>query len=489
MAIDTTTPRSRRAVIAGALGGVLASLGLFAKAPEVRAGTDGDLVVDDTSVGVATTELLAVDSDPALKVTGGATGIEAVGDRALLALSDAGVGVLGASATAAADIPPAINPSTGVYGISATGVGVYGASDTGHGIYAANNSATKAAIFAEGDPGTAIHGHAGPTPLSTSPASTAIFASAAGQRHGIQSWVEQGIALQALSTQSIAIIASGHVDGIAGASSGGRTGVVGWSADQDPPAVAPAGPAKTGVYGEATQDATARGVFGKTTLGQGVRGEANQGIGVAGEAAGGTGVEGRGGRGVVGVTGLAAIPTPPTTAGVQGFGGIGVYGSSSAATGVFGKSGSGSPSVLAVTGVYGYATQDANAQGVAGESTLGVGTLGKATSGHGVRGEATSGIGVKAIATTGAALDVSGRAVFSRSGRVSVPANAKYVDVTVPGGLPSGSSVLATLQYKRGSVHVLAARPNYPSLGKCRIYLSAIASTTASTPLAWFVLG
>ena len=181
MAIDTTTPRSRRAVIAGALGGVLASLGLFAKPPEVRAGTDGDLVVDDTNVGVATTELRAVDSDPALKVTGGATGIEAVGDRALLGLSDAGVGVLGASATAAADIPPAINPSTGVYGISPTGVGVYGASDTGHGIYAANNSATKAAIFAEGDPGTAIHGHAGPAPVSTSPASTAIFASAAGR--------------------------------------------------------------------------------------------------------------------------------------------------------------------------------------------------------------------------------------------------------------------------------------------------------------------
>ena len=49
MAIDTTTPRSRRAVIAGAVGGVLASFGLLAKAPDVRAGTDGDLVLEATN--------------------------------------------------------------------------------------------------------------------------------------------------------------------------------------------------------------------------------------------------------------------------------------------------------------------------------------------------------------------------------------------------------------------------------------------------------
>lgn len=489
MAIDTTTPRTRRAVIGGAVGGVLASLGLLARAPEVRAGTDGDLIVDDTSVGAATTELLAVDSDPALKVTGGATGIEAIGGRAVLGLSQAGVGVLGASATDAADIPPAINASTGVYGLSLAGVGVYGASDTGHGIYAANNSASKAAIVAEGDPGTAIHGHAGPGPVPASLPSTAILASAAGPRHGIQSYVESGIAFQALSTGSIAILASGNADGIAGASSGNRTGIVGWSTSHVPPAVAPAGPAKTGVYGEATQDAAARGVFGKTALGQGVRGEADQGIGVAGASLGGAGVEGRGETGVVGIDGAAAVPAMPTSAGVQGFGGIGVFGSSNQATGVFGKSGAGNPPVWAKTGVYGYAAQDALAQGVVGESTAGVGSLGKATSGQGVRGEATSGVGVKAVATTGAALNVSGRAVFSRSGRVFLPANATYVDVTVPGGLSGSPNVLATLQIKRGAVHVLAARPNYPSAGKVRIYVSAVASTASSTPIAWFVLG
>jgi hypothetical protein len=38
-------------------------------------------------------------------------------------------------------------------------------------------------------------------------------------------------------------------------------------------------------------------------------------------------------------------------------------------------------------------------------------------------------------------------------------------------------------------VHVLAARPNYPTSGKVRIYLSDVASTTVATPIAWFVLG
>jgi hypothetical protein len=465
MAIDTTTPRTRRAVIAGAVGGVLASLGLLARAPEVRAGTDGDVVLDATNAASGTTEIHGNGADAVLQVA-----------------NQTGVAVLGGSG--GVSFPDAIDPSTGVYGISEVGVGVYGASDSGHGIYAANNSASKAAIVAEGDPGTAIHGHAGPGPVPASLPSTAILASAVGPRHGIQSYVEQGIALQALSTGSVAILASGDADGIAAASSGSRTGVVGWSTDQVPPAVPAAGPAKTGVYGEATQDAGSRGVFGKASQGQGVRGEAPFGIGVAGEGQS-AGVFGHGQIGVVGngFTNLAA-PAPPPGTGVQGFGGAGVHGSTLQGTGVFGRSGQvdvpfGNTTVRAITGVYGFCAHDASATGVAGETTVGVGTL----------GIATSGVGVKAIATTGAALNVSGRAVFSRSGRVFLPANATYVDVTVPGGLSGSPNVLATLQIKRGGVHVLAARPNYPSAGKVRIYVSAVASTASSTPIAWFVLG
>lgn len=52
------------------------------------------------------------------------------------------------------------------------------------------------------------------------------------------------------------------------------------------------------------------------------------------------------------------------------------------------------------------------------------------------------------------------------------------LDVTVPGGLDTNANVLATLQTKRAKVHVLAARPNYPTTGKMRIDVSDVASTT-----------
>ena len=366
MSIETAAPRTRRAILAGAFGALLGTVGLSARPEPVRAGTDGDVVLDATNTAAGTTVINGNGSNPVVRVAN-------ADEDAVQGISANGVGILGGSGDTS--FPGPLEASTGVFGISVDGHGVYGASDSNAAIYAANNASTVAAIVAEGDPGTAIHGHGGPGPVPSSPAGTAIFASAVDDRNGISSWVEHGIALQALSTESIAILASGDADGIAGASSGNRTGVVGWSTDQDPAAVPPAGPAKTGVYGEATQDANARGVFGKSTTGQGIR------------------------------------------------------------------------------------------------------------------GEATSGVAVKAVATTGAALDVDGRALFSRSGRASLAANAKYVDVTVPGGLDGNANVLATLQIKRAKVAVIAARPNYPSSGKVRIYVSDVASTTASTPIAWFVLG
>jgi hypothetical protein len=492
MSIDTAAPRTRRAIIAGAFGALLGTIGVTTRPEPVRAGTDGDVVLDATNTAAGTTVLNGNGSNPVLRVAN-------ADEDAIQGVSENGVGILGGSGDTS--FPGPIEPSTGVFGISVDGHGVYAASDSNAGLYAANNATDVAAIVAEGDPGTAIHGHGGPGPVPSSPAATAIFASAVDDGNGISSWVENGIALQALSTESIAILASGEADGIAGASSGNRTGVVGWSTDKavGVPAVPAAGPAMTGVYGEATQDEEARGVFGKTTIGQGVRGEASQGVGVAGEAPGGTGVEGRGSIGVVGVTGNSTVPSAPVSPGVQGFGTIGVYGSSNASVGVFGKSGTGSPGTPDKTGVYGYAAQDASARGVLGQSmegngvrgaaTTGQGVHGEATSGQGIHGEATTGVGVKAVASSGVALDVDGPAVFSRSGRASVPAGAQRVDVTVPGGLDSNANVLATLQIRRGKVHVVAARPNYPSSGKVRIYLSDVASTTAATPLAWFVLG
>jgi hypothetical protein len=496
MAIDTTTPRSRRAVIAGALGGALASLGLFVKAPEVRAGTDGDVVLDATNTAAATTVINGDQSNPVFRVAN-------ADEDAVQGISANGVGLLGGSGDTS--FPSPIEASTGVFGISVDGHGVYAASDTNTALYAATNATDVPAIVGESDSGdgpigvfghgrigvqgngflasaapavvdgSGVHGHGGVGVYGSTVQGTGVFgrsgavdvpfgnttvraitgvygfsghdANATGVAgettvgvgtHGIatsgvgvRGQTTSGVAVKADTTSGTAVLAastSGNgirgragLDGVIGESPGGRSGVVGYSGTGS----APAGPAKSGVYGEATQDSAARGVFGLSLAGQGVRGEATTGQGVQGIATTGQAVRG------------------DTTGG---------------------------------TAVHGQATSGRAVRGVA-------------TTGEGVRGEASTGIGVKAVATTGAALDVSGRAVFSRSGRVSVPANAAYVDVTVPGGLSSSANVLATLQYKRGSVHVLAARPNYPSSGKVRIYLSDVASTTATTPLAWFVLG
>jgi hypothetical protein len=121
-------------------------------------------------------------------------------------------------------------------------------------------------------------------------------------------------------------------------------------------------------------------------------------------------------------------------------------------------------------------------------SDQGVGVWGQGQNGGtGVHGE-SEGIAVRAHSIGGYALVVSGRARFKRCGRVSVAKNKKYADATVIGGLQSTSIVNATIQANRPGVAVAGVRLNYPALGKIRIYLTKVASTTKSTPVAWFVV-
>jgi len=77
--------------------------------------------------------------------------------------------------------------------------------------------------------------------------------------------------------------------GVWGRSTGGGTGVLGWSqllGTEFGIAI----PVKTGVYGRAIQDSTSVGVLGETNAGHGVRGTATGGSGVRGIATTGTGV-------------------------------------------------------------------------------------------------------------------------------------------------------------------------------------------------------
>jgi hypothetical protein len=77
--------------------------------------------------------------------------------------------------------------------------------------------------------------------------------------------------------------------------------------------------------------------------------------------------------------------------------------------------------------------------------------------------------------------------MFSRSGRATVLKGKSYADIAVTGGLTTRSMVHATLQTYRSGVSIAAVRINYPSAGKARIYLTKVASTTASTYVAWIV--
>jgi len=117
-----------------------------------------------------------------------------------------------------------------------------------------------------------------------------------------------------------------------------------------------------------------------------------------------------------------------------------------------------------------------------------MGVSGRTTIGRGLQGQATSGIGVRAISATGYAVYASGKVKLDRSGVGSVPANQTYVDVTVPGGVVATALGFANLQVKRTGVYIAAVRPAYPSAAQMRIYLNKVASTTASTPVAWMVL-
>ena len=440
MSIDTTTPRTRRAVILGVLGGAIATVAAHVKAPAARAGVDGDLVLETTNSTDVMTELVS-SAGPGLRVVGGGIGLQAWGDIAVDAFGDIAVNAISDGTAAPAAIGWSRGNAVGQLGWSTNGnqstptvpakTGVFGL---------AEQDANARGVFGRTTVGQGVRGQA--------TSGDAVWGEATAGR-GVVARSSSNTAVDAQSTSGIGVLGIAVGDELLPAE-GQRAGVYG-SAGASP-----------GVHGRA---GTGPGVLGESASDAGVRGVGNV-VGLDGETTDGIGVRGTSDTG----PGVYASNDSASVGSVVADGGPG--------TGVHGHGGGGTvPTSPPTTGVYG------SAAGVA------TGVFGDGTTGVGVRGEATTGVGVKAVATTGKALEVAGRAVFSRSGRVSVPANAKYVDVSVPGGLPTGSSVLATLQYKRGQVHVLAARPNYPSAGKCRIYLSDVASTTASTPLAWFVLG
>jgi len=202
-------------------------------------------------------------------------------------------------------------------------------------------------------------------------------------------------------------------------------------------------------------------------MGVGVRGKSTNSSGVSGTSDYGTGVHATS-------TGENAV-----YAGCSG-GGDAIYAESYGGYGVFVTANAPNKAVVFAQAMGG----SAGVHGHAGDSQP------AAQANTGVQGTTQgSGTGGYFSSPTGNAIRVQGKASFSRAARTSIPKNRSYVDVTVSGGLASSAFVVATLQAARTGVWVSCVRINCPTAGKARIQLNKVASTTATTPVGWIVIG
>ena len=179
----------------------------------------------------------------------------------------------------------------------------------------------------------------------------------------------------------------------------------------------------------------------------------------------------------------------------------GVRGFSNAGTGVYGQNGVTSSDQSAV---YGDDQSTSGGYGVQGHTNTGVGVFGEVvgTSGFGVYGlddssgggvgvigDSAHGVGVSAQTTSGTALQVAGKATFTRSGVTTVAtAGTSVTTAAVSGGLTSASHVLATLQSDSGTA-TLAIHAAVPDTADGKITIHFTGSAPVGTKVAWFVFG
>jgi len=199
------------------------------------------------------------------------------------------------------------------------------------------------------------------------------------------------------------------------------------------------------------------------------------GFGVKGSSVDGTGVRG------------ASSDDVPVAA-------FNVAGNRSGVIGVAGDPGTpGNADAIALntgeTGVYGFAAISPNSVGVWGDSdSSGTGVVGSGGYGvfgagyYGVYGIGQVGVQASAGSTSQIALNVTGKAKFSRSGRTYV-ATGTYVRRINMTGVTTASYVIATLQTRRIGVYVHAV---VPAAGYFLIYLNK--AVTANTWVGYLVI-
>jgi len=262
--LDHSAHRSRRAVLAAGIGGVAATVAAAIGRPEVAlAGSDGDVGLGVTNITALTTTIENLTTGgTVLYVASSHDGIglysTSLSGRAVAGESTDGYGVYGQSSS-----------TDGVHGKSWSAAGVYGISNSGYGVYGTSTSQVGVYGDSANHPGVVGHSDNSIGVSGSSPNGTGVYGSS-----GI------GVGVSAYSNATNRAAGQGW-------SAGASTGLLGYSGD-----TVPAAPANTGVFGDAEQDTTAKGVWGKSTVGRGVYGEATTGQGVRGYATTGVAVYG-----------------------------------------------------------------------------------------------------------------------------------------------------------------------------------------------------
>jgi hypothetical protein len=257
MAIDTRVPRSRRALLVGGIGGFAALAASAVGRPlPARAGSDGDVVLGELNTSSKSTQLQNLAS----------------GAPPLWCWCPAGDGIAGHSGA---------KSKSGVYGTSshAAGFGVFG-----------RNTANSTTGFLGGPAygvdgyhpqGTAVHGASPNGTGVVGEGAFGVYGKAAGAGAGVMGSSTAGTGVVGESDSEIGVLGASRgvaQPAILARSAADGTGLLGFSGGFMSPW--PVAAAKTGVYGYAAQDATARGVYGRTTAGRGIVGQATSGTGV-----------------------------------------------------------------------------------------------------------------------------------------------------------------------------------------------------------------
>jgi hypothetical protein len=200
MSIETSAPRSRRAVLAAALGGLGAVIASRIATPDaVSANPNDPILVDNPVTGLGTTSLASTGANAAFAVTGVGQGVSGA--------TPDGTGLWGAStdATPIADFT-APGHRTGIVGVTGTGagianntgeVGVYGFSDVsgnstgvwgdttngygliGSGLVGVYGTGQLGVVGDVSATGTGVYGFAGSSVAPIPPAGVGVQATAA----------------------------------------------------------------------------------------------------------------------------------------------------------------------------------------------------------------------------------------------------------------------------------------------------------------------